>query len=158
MRRMVSLFGSPDAEFAIIQAAQWEFEYRTADKDALFSTARGFCPDIIVTFLSANIPANDFTKDDFIREMGALHTYLSGGNNAIVIQGDSFFNNRIKCDAIRAYCDLCGADFVEMSDLSANEENLAIGKFEHEGIAHHPGDIGMLRIAERFFEAIKKYI
>ena len=148
----------PEAEFMIIQAAQWEFKYRTADKDALFSGAKDFHPDVIFTLLGANIPALEFERDAFIYEMGALHDYLSDGKPHRLIQGDSFFNNRVKCDAIRDYCELRGADFVLMSDLSADPENLAIGKFEHEGIAHHPGDVGMLRIAERFFDAVKKYI
>ena len=160
VHRLISMITSvrPNAEFVIIQAAQWEFKYRTANKDALFSSARGFHPDIIITFLSANIPAADFTREDFIREMGSLHDYLADGCTAKLIQGDSFFNNREKCDAILEYCCRRGADFVRMSDLSENPENLAIGLFEHEGVAHHPGDIGMLRIAERFFEAVKKHI
>ena len=160
VHRLISMITSlrPDAEFVIIQAAQWEFKYRTADKNALFGSARGFHPDIIITLLSGNIPAADFTREDFIREMGALHDYLSDGRPCRLIQGDAFFNNPEKCDAIRAYCDVRGADLVRVSDLSGSPENLAIGKFEHEGVAHHPGDVGMLRIAERFFEAVKKYI
>lgn len=160
VHRLISMITEkqPDASFIIIQAAQWEFKYRTADKDALFLGAKGFHPDIIVTLLSENIPAPEFTKEAFIYEMGALHDYLSDGHPVRLIQGDSFFNNREKCEAIHAYCESRGADFVLISDLSGDKENLAIGKFEHEGIAHHPGDVGMKNIAERFFEAVKKYI
>lgn len=160
VHRLISMIQEKrhDASFAIIQAAQWEFKYRTADKDSLFLDAKSFHPDMIITLLSANIPATEFSKEAFIYEMGALHDYLSDGNSAKIIQGDSFFNNPVKCEAIREYCKLRGADFVRISDLSANEENLAIGKFEHDGIAHHPGDLGMQKIAERFFEAVKKYI
>jgi hypothetical protein len=31
----------------------------------------------------------------------------------------------------------------------------AIGLFEHEGVAAHPGALGMRRIAERIWEALR---
>ena len=160
VHRLISMVTEvcPDAEFAIVQASAWEFKYRTADKEALFGSVKSFHPDIITTLISANIPAADFERDAFIHEMGVLHDFLADYRPFKLVQCDTFFNNRMKCEAIEAYCKMRGADFVEISDLSQNEENLAIGKFEHNGIAHHPGDLGMQRIAERLFAQVKKYL
>jgi hypothetical protein len=34
----------------------------------------------------------------------------------------------------------------------------AIGLFEHEGVANHPGDIGMKNIAERILKELKNLL
>ena len=45
---------------------------------------------------------------------------------------------------------------VHLGDLGVLDENKAIGLFEHTGVAAHPGDLGMYRIAERIAAAILK--
>lgn len=45
-----------------------------------------------------------------------------------------------------------GTDFISISDLGYHDENKVIGLFEHKGVASHPGDLGMRRIAERILQ------
>lgn len=145
----------PDAEFCVVQVGRWEMKYRTCDIDCMFSTAKSFSPDLIITVLGANIPSAEFTREDFLREMGKLHAYLSGGRKVRIIQSSTFFRNDIKNEAIKAYCDISGAEYLYISDIAEDKDNLAIGKFWHEGVANHPGNNGMKLIAERIIEKIK---
>jgi len=48
--------------------------------------------------------------------------------------------------------------YVYVGDIFAKDENLAIGLFEHEGVAHHPGDLGMKCLAERYAKVLKEII
>lgn len=148
----------PNAAFCILQAAIWEQYFPDFDFEGCFAAAADFHPDIIVCAISANIKAESFEHEAFIREMGRLHRYLAGGKDFRLIQTTSFFDNAEKTAAIREYVATVVGDLVEIHDLCHDEENLAIGRFWHEGIEHHPGDLGMMRIAERITEKLDKYL
>lgn len=38
------------------------------------------------------------------------------------------------------------------------ERDTVIEQYAHEGVAHHPSDIGMLRLAERYTTALERAI
>ena len=59
---------------------------------------------------------------------------------------------------IRAVAQKKGYTFVSINDLGDTEENMAIGQFEHTGVAMHPSDLGMQRIAERITDSILQVI
>ncbi len=66
-----------------------------------------------------------------------------------------FWPNEAKNEVVRRVAQKKNTVLVELSDLGTRDEMKAIGLFEHEGVAAHPGDLGMLTIAERIFEAMK---
>jgi len=144
----------PDAVECVVQAAVWETTYRNCDYEGNFSEAKSFKPDVILCSLSANIPDAEFEEESFIKNLKKLHDFLSDGNdNVKIIEGTSFFNNKVKTEALRKYREKYGIKLVEISDIVEDEENLAIGKFEHKGIQYHPGDKGMEELAKRYFKA-----
>ncbi len=141
----------PNASFLIAQGANWEISYfNGCSLDELFSGAKDYDPDVIICLLGENIPSEYFEEESFISAFHKLHNYL-GTNNTKLIVASSFFNNEAKTNAIKKYCDKYNADFVYISDIILNKENLA-EEFEHPGIKIHPGDKGMKIIAERIFD------
>lgn len=148
----------PRATFCIVQAAVWEVDYNL-NMDEYFSEAKAFCPDVIVCAISANIKDAVFEHDSFIENMGKLHDYLGYKDGETrLIQTSSFFNNERKSEAIRDYVAKRGGDYIYISDLPSDSTNLAIGLFDHDGVAHHPSDKGMAEMADRIFERLKIYI
>jgi hypothetical protein len=51
-----------------------------------------------------------------------------------------------------------GHSVVRLSDLGEDDSMMAKGLFEHEGVAVHPGDLGMKTIADRIWHEIENLI
>ena len=71
-----------------------------------------------------------------------------------VILTDLFWSHEQIDSAIYRTADEVGYPLVRLGDLGESDENMAKGLFEHSGVAAHPGDLGMYRIAERITEKI----
>ena len=84
-------------------------------------------------------------------------SFLNGSGNAEVIITTGFWKH-IADSAIREYAHKNEYHLVELNDLGEDEKMKAIGLFEHEGVANHPGDLGMEKIAERIFNGLKSYL
>jgi len=145
----------PDAFFCIVQGAVWETTYKTCEYEEYFSGTMDFKPDVIINTLSENVSGEDFEEDIFIDSLISLNKYLSGGNaNVKVIKSTSFFGYTEINAAIEKFSEKTGSILVPIGDIYADDENLALGLFEHKGIQIHPGDKGMERLAERYLEKL----
>ena len=149
----------PEASYCILSGALWERNYKTLDLEESYHEAKAFKPDIIVTAITANIPKDQFEIPAFKIAMKKLHDYLVDGRNGIKIyQCSSFFNNQLKTQGIKEYCEENGVKYVFISDIVEDRSNCAFDKFEHGGVGGHPGDKGMRIMAERFLAEIEKDI
>ena len=83
-------------------------------------------------------------------------SYLNGSGKAEIIITTGFWKH-IADGAIRGYAHKNGYPLVELNDLGEDEKMKAIGLFEHEGVANHPGDMGMAAIAEKILNALKEF-
>lgn len=147
----------PNAFFCIVQGAIWERSYKNCNYEENFSKAKNFSPDIIISKVVDNIPNEEFEHEPFIESMIELHKYLSGIMKDVkIIRTSSFGSNEVKDKAIKEYSEKMGAKYIYIGDINKNPKNLAIGLFEHGGVAGHPGDKGMQVIADRILNCIKE--
>lgn len=142
----------PDAAFCICQVAEWERTYKTgSEKFPLFENAREFEADIIISRLCENCPHEEFDADLYYEEYTKLMTYLDKSGKAKKIITTSFWKHPSN-EPMERYAKRYDEAFVDLSDLGEQDEMKATGLFEHAGVAHHPGDLGMKTIAERIME------
>lgn len=144
----------PDASFCICQVCEWETNYKTGEeKYYLYERAREFDADIIVMRAVENCPGKDFDEGIFLKEYGKLLDFLNPNKKAKIVITTSFWKHPAD-GMIKEYAKIHSLPLCELDDLGEIDEMKAIGKFEHSGVASHPGDLGMKTIAERILEII----
>lgn len=148
----------PDATFCICQAYKWERDFVNGKLVyPIYEDARNFDADIIVVRFIENCPRQDFNPDVFKREYVDFINYLNKSGNAKVILTTSFWEH-IADSVVTEIAKEMGWPLVVLNDLGELDEMKALGLFEHNGVANHPGDLGMKTIADRIFEEVKKLI
>ena len=134
----------------IAQLAEWERNY-VSDTilEENYAPAREFDADIIVVRIGENMPKGSAPacKPYFDR----MIKYFKVREGQKVIITDSFWRNDARDAVIRELAEENGYAFCRIGDLENDPENMAIGQFEHRGVALHPSDLGMERIAKRIF-------
>ena len=148
----------PDSEYCICQVAEWERNYRNGEETYhLFESASDFNADIIVMRFIENCPKNDFDSKIFKSQLDGLFKFLNKSGNAKFVITTGFWRHPGD-NAIIEYAKENNLPLVELGDLGEKDEMKAIGLFEHEGVANHPGDLGMKNMAEKIFVELKKII
>ena len=146
----------PEASFCICQGAVWERDYKKGeDYFSRFQGARDYDADVIITKLSANTYPQEYVEALYIEEFGKLVDFLNKSGRAKMIVCTEFFMHPAR-EALIKFAENRGYSLCDLSDLGSMDEMKAMGLFEHEGVAAHPGDLGMKTIAERICEKFDK--
>lgn len=140
-----------DVFMRIRQASFWERNYKKSGVLNNYQDDRNFEADVVVFRLGENILIED---KPFFREGLEKFIQFIAPKTAKVIFTTCFWENEIVDDAIKSYAKDIGAVCVDCC-FSKDEKNMAIGQFEHSGVAHHPSDAGMEKIAKAIFETLK---
>lgn len=142
----------PDAAFCICQAATWERAYDNAESVYdMLKPAREFHADVVILRLIENCPLEGFDKTIFREAYLKLIQYLNVNQKAKIILTSSFWK-REGDDIIEDVAKENGWDYIYLGDLGERSDMRADGLFKHQGVAHHPGDLGMEMIAKRILE------
>lgn len=149
----------PEAAFCMAQGSVWETTLENCDYEEAFGAAKEFEADIILCSLEANIPEDTFDGTIFQREMERLQQYLGRPDGSTrLIMASSICRIPKKDAAIEAYAKAHHARYQYIGDIFEKEENLAIGRFSHVGVAHHPGDAGMRCLAGRYIDILREIL
>lgn len=148
----------PDSALCICQVAEWERNYKNGSSVySLFENARKFGADIIVMRFVENCPQNDFDCAVFKKELAGLFDYIDPEKKAKIILTTGFWKHPGD-KAIEEFGRENSLPVIYLGDLGEDDKMKAIGLFEHDGVANHPGDLGMEKIAERIFNLLKKAV
>lgn len=143
-----------DAVMCITQVATWEREFKNGTEILpLFDEARAFGADTLVMRLVENCPNNAEDTPLFKEKYGEFVRYLQGDSVTQTVVTTGFWRHRLD-EGVRECAAENGYTLVELGDLGEDESMKAIGLFEHEGVANHPGDKGMQAIADRILTAL----
>lgn len=144
----------PDAAFCVCQVADWERAWKTGeDTFSEYTAAREFEADLIICRFVENCPRNEDIPEHFLKKYLEFVDYLNSKGGKVILT-DGFWHHPAD-EQIHQAAELRGYPMVCLGDLGELEEMKAIGLFDHDGVANHPGDAGMEAIAQRIFEAVE---
>lgn len=146
----------PDAGYMILQAANWERGFwKGPDSFENLCAAREYGADILIFRIGENVLGDHMKEYDLTAAFETLIDFLNLTGKAQVIVTDMFWPNPEKDESAKRAAEAKKAKFISINHLGTQDEMKAAGLFEHAGVAAHPGDLGMLRIAEALFGEIK---
>lgn len=144
----------PDAAMCIVQAAEWEIRYADDDYSIdWMQEARNFNANVIIMRIVENCNWKSYDCEVFEREYKKVIDYLNV-NDAEIILTTGFWEHPLD-KVIAKISDNFGYEIVYLGELGKDGSMSAEGKFEHAGVALHPGDKGMAAIAEKIFDVMK---
>ena len=147
------IYGKVD--YCIAQGAMWEWEYRRSEEvlNEYYSAVKEFDANIIVIRIGENITAKKHLEVDCKPHFATAVDFLVGKSAEKVVITDMFWYS-VYNDCFREVAEEKGYAFCHLTDLEQDEKTMALGLFEHQGVAGHPGDYGMRCIADRILEKI----
>jgi hypothetical protein len=150
------LLEKEDVFIMVRQLSAWERGYVDGSFDDPLTEERDFSADEIIFRLGENvIPLkNEEEKARFKNALTALLSKINSKGGKIYFT-TCFWRSASVDEVIRSVADELTMPVIELGDLGADEKYMAIGLFEHSGVAHHPGDLGMKEIACRLYKEMR---
>lgn len=142
-----------DVTYAIANVGNFERGYWEKDALTPFQGVKDFQADTVIFRFGENIRRDDLAIHPLFEYLKAFIEYFAQGAKKVVVT-DCFWEYESVGNDFKRLAKENGYNFVSLSDLGYQDENMAIGLFEHKGVAMHPGDLGMQRIAERILEKL----
>lgn len=105
-------------------------------------------PNYVVVAIGENAKGVDETSAAAYGKFLADVARPFADSGARVVMRSPFWKNALKAECTAKAAAEVGAVYVDVGSLGSNAENKAIGLFSHAGVANHPGDLGMRRIAD----------
>ena len=139
------------ADFRIRNLAVLERNFRTNLTDfADLASDVAYAPDYVVIAIGENVSSlGKADEADYTQFLVSLAKPLvTSAKRPPVVLRSPFWRNAVKADCTAKAAKEVGAIYVDAGPLGDQEENMALGLFEHKGVARHPGDLGMRRLAD----------
>ena len=147
----------PEIQFANI--ADFERNLATFDLNGKLKENLEFKPTLVIVAIGENVAGlgNDEAKAQYKTAFTKLLTVLKNNGQPTLIVRSCFWADPAKDGIMQEACTAAGGIFVDLKGLSKDESNYARSerKWDHAGVAMHPGDKGMQAIADAILTALK---
>ncbi len=109
-----------------------------------------WAPDYVVIAIGENAKNLDDESKPIYKDflVSLARPLVNCASKPLVVMRSPFWRNVPKAECTAAAAAEVGAIYVDASPLGDDDENKAIGLFAHNGVANHPGDLGMRRLAD----------
>ena len=147
------------ADFRIRNLALLERNFRTnLTHFADLASDVAYAPDYVVIAIGENVPAlRETDVADYTQFLVRLAKPLAeSAKRPKVVMRSPFWRNSAKADCTVKAAEEIGAIYVDAGARGDKDENMALGLFGHKGVAKHPGDIGMRRLADLVLSGFEK--
>ncbi|MBR4654326.1 MAG: hypothetical protein IKO72_13280 [Kiritimatiellae bacterium] len=146
----------------VMRGLYWfEKDHRNFDVERELAEDIAFKPDYVVIAIGENVGRlDDKASQDIYRDklVELAQAFKKDGRRPIILFRAPFWKNPLKAAITLDAATRTGSRYVDASVLDA-PENKALGLFAHSGVAGHPGDLGMRRIADLIFKGLtSRYI
>lgn len=146
-------------EIRTANIADFERNLATYDVDAKLKAEFEFKPTLVILAIGENVAALQ-TEEARAQFKTALQKLLAAIRNAgkpSLVVRSCFWSDKAKDEILKQACADAGGIFADLGALGKDESNYARAerKFEHAGVAAHPGDKGMKAIADAILNALK---
>ena len=139
------------ADFRIRNLAVLERNFNTNLTDfAALADDVAYAPDYVVIAIGENVPAIGAAEAPGYTQflVRLAKPLVESAKRPTVVMRSPFWRNDTKADCTSRAAAEVGAVYVDAGVLGDKDENMALGLFSHNGVARHPGDLGMKRLAE----------
>ena len=145
-----------DVFVMVRQFAEWERDYLLEGVPACYVEEQAFGADEIIYRLGENVKPLQSDEEEavFAEALDAFIRQINPKGGKVYFTTCFWRNTRVD-GAIRTVAERMQMPLVDIGPLGDYDENMAIGLFEHQGVAHHPGDLGMQRIADMLYAEMR---
>lgn len=139
-----------------------DYNYENEIKSYVAPTIERANPDVVIFQIGENVSGKP-TKDSYAHALTLLAQYCKSVNPDVeIIFCQPFWGGAAKVPGVKKAAIDTGFTYANLSQFNT-ADNMAIGLFEHSGVASHPGDKGMANIANEIFNQLeivlnKKYV
>ena len=137
--------------------AQWERNLATYDIRSKLASQIAFKPDLVIIALGENV-ANFRTAADrelFRAKLTELAQLFTSAGAKVVIRSPFWYKEGQEAIQ-RAVAEGVGATYVSLNGFGQDAKWQAQGSTTDDGVAWHPGDAGMRKIADRILDSLWK--
>lgn len=112
---------------------------------------------MLILRISENVNDRMAVDSDFLKYYDKLVRYIDSNQNALTVIVNGFWGKEVVNGMVRKYAIDNKLPFITTTDLSVDPANEAGSRFADAGVAAHPSDRGMRKIADRIWAYIKAY-